>query len=157
MRICSAISFVINLHEAHKLSLIDAYSTAISQFRTLRAEHEIGNRAAHLEAVSHGMIYFGEIQKGILVEERVLDEWINAREVERQLASASTAQRGAPVSAAIPSSAGSPTFWTGANAEVLETSPSRAPLEFTGGMAYVSRFAERSQGFEPQREDEEEE
>ena len=155
MRPSSAISFVINLHEAFNLSLIDAYSTAISQFRTLRAEHEMSNRAAHLEAVSHGTIFFGEIQKGILVEEKVLDEWIDSREIERQLQSASTANRGGvPMMTATPSSAGKADFWD-ANEKVKEMSPSQVQLEFTGGMAYVNRFAHRGQGFESQEVDEE--
>lgn len=143
----SCIAFVISLHEAHEIPLNDAYTIAVTQFRTLRAEHETATRSAMLEATCHGAVFFGEVQKGILVEERVLDEWVHAREVESRIQSklAETGRSSTP-STPISTSAGSPTFWQEMGEKEVQPEAAAPTQEmFTGGEEYVRRFADRHQ------------
>ncbi|KAL8284150.1 hypothetical protein RQP46_004899 [Phenoliferia psychrophenolica] len=131
-----AIAFVVNLHTAHEVPLPTAYSTASSQFRTLRGEHETALRAATLEARAHGAVFFGEIQRGILVEERVLDQWASAREIQEQIA----AKRPGQATLA----AGAVGVTPVDVADGLLAGAMGAP-EFTGGEAYVERFQNRAE------------
>lgn len=130
----SAIAFVVTLHTSHSLPLPTAYSTASAQFRTLRAEHETALRAATLEARAHGAVFFGEIQRGITVEDRVLDQWTAAREIQEQIAAKrpGSANLAAAAASVVPADVG----------DALEPAHQ---LEFTGGEAYVERFQNRAE------------
>jgi len=50
----SAVDFVVNLHQAHELPLSLAYSSGVSQFRSLRASHEVALQAAQTEMQAYG-------------------------------------------------------------------------------------------------------
>ncbi|PFH54841.1 hypothetical protein AMATHDRAFT_135239 [Amanita thiersii Skay4041] len=71
-----AIRFTLNLYEHHELSLTEAYTRAVAQFRALRSEHHIATRYAVLEAKHLGAI-FGptEIEHGFDKEIRSLETW----------------------------------------------------------------------------------
>jgi len=49
-----AVDFVVNLHQAHELPLSLAYSSGVSQFRSLRASHEVALQAAQTEMQAYG-------------------------------------------------------------------------------------------------------
>jgi small subunit ribosomal protein S23 len=70
----SAVQFALNLHQAHGLTLSDAYATSIAQFRTLRAVQHVATRFAAQAASANGA-YFGPsaTAQGFEVENRVLD------------------------------------------------------------------------------------
>ncbi|KAI5477063.1 mitochondrial ribosomal protein subunit Rsm25 [Pseudohyphozyma bogoriensis] len=128
-----AIAFTLHLHTTFALPLPAAYQTALSQFRTLRAEHETATRSAVLEAQAHGAIFFTEIQHGLDLEEKALDQWINAEAIRDQFASA--APGGATVSV------GGIASFEGLVPE--EAVRSAETDEFSGGRAYLERFAQR--------------
>ncbi|KAF8506614.1 mitochondrial ribosomal protein S25-domain-containing protein [Russula emetica] len=69
-----AVQFALNLHQAHGLTLSDAYATSIAQFRTLRAVQHVATRFAAQAASAYGA-YFGPsaTAQGFEVENRVLD------------------------------------------------------------------------------------
>lgn len=69
------------------------------------------------------------------VEERVLDEWSRAREIQEQIAASRPGQ------AAPGSDAGMWAKADGVVEEVLE--PELGEVEFTGGVSYVNRFTNR--------------
>lgn len=76
------ISFIQNLVASHSVPLASAYPLGITQYRTLRAEHETSTLSARLQAQAHGATFFGEIERSVLVEEKVLDEWVRAKEIQ---------------------------------------------------------------------------
>lgn len=136
----SAISFTHNLITAHSLPPALAYHTALSQFTTLRAEHQTATLAARLQAEAHGATFFGEVQRGLQVEERVLDEWRNAREVQAQFVAASGrgGKQVGGAAAAAAGVAGDKGMWAAKEADV--SGVVGGEVEFTGGVAYVQRF-----------------
>ncbi|KAK4705805.1 small subunit ribosomal protein S23, partial [Phenoliferia sp. Uapishka_3] len=132
-----AIAFVVNLHEVHGHPLYAAYAMATVQFRTLRAEHETALRAATLEARAHGAVFYGEIQRGVAVEERILDQWGSAREIEEQIKAKRPGTGGVSLSAV---SIGGSLIDAGEG--LVEAAGLQ--VEFTGGEAYVERFQNRA-------------
>ena len=66
--------FALNLHQAHGLTLSDAYATSMSQFRTLRAMQHVATRFAAQAASVYGA-RFGPsaTARGFEVENKVLD------------------------------------------------------------------------------------
>lgn len=66
--------FTLNLHQAHGLTLSDAYATSIAQFRTLRAVQHVATRFAAQAASAYGA-RFGPsaTARGFEVENKVLD------------------------------------------------------------------------------------
>lgn len=140
----SAIAFVQTLHESHNVPLPTAYAHALAQFRTLRAEHETATHAAQAEARAHGAVFFGEIQRGLHVEEQVLDGWANAREIQDQIAAATKGQ-GGPAAGAIRPGAPSTSEGIWARGEAVVEEDVQGEIEFTGGLNYVERFATRGE------------
>lgn len=133
---CSAIAFTLNLVDSHDIPLATAYSVSLAQFRTLRSEHENATRAATLQAEAHGAVFFGEIQRGVQVEERVLDGWSRAREIQEQIAASRGSGQVAP--------GADVGMW--ARTEGVEeqaVAPELGEVEFTGGVSYVDRFTNR--------------
>jgi small subunit ribosomal protein S23 len=144
----------LHVHSEGGIPLPLAYTTAATQFRTLRAEHETANRSATLQAQSHGATFFSEIDRAVLVEGRVLDGWSRAKEIQAEIA-ASKGQGGrpgapAPTAAPAPSSIFTKPGET-TDSEVMEL----GEVEFTGGVEYVTRFARR--GLEDEQVEEESE
>ena len=70
----SAVQFALNLHQAHGLTLSDAYATSIAQFRTLRAVQHVATRFAAQAATAYGA-HFGPsaTARGFEAENKVLD------------------------------------------------------------------------------------
>lgn len=67
--------FALNLHQAHGLTLSDAYATSISQFRTLRAVQHVATRFAAQAASAHGARFGPSVTaRGFEAENRVLEE-----------------------------------------------------------------------------------
>lgn len=155
----SAIAYVLALHTHHNVPLSQAYNHSLSQFRTLRAEHEMATRSAALEARAHGAVFFGEVERGLAVEERVLDTWVNAREVQDRIAAGgrggaavvnAAASAAATAASANASASAVPVegMWAtmrqhGAGSHVPEDV--QGEIEFTGGLSYLERFAHRGQ------------
>ncbi|KAK4055083.1 mitochondrial ribosomal small subunit component [Microbotryomycetes sp. JL201] len=136
-----AISFIVNLNSNHGVPINQAYRHGVAQFRSLRAEHELATRAARLEAAAHGAEFLGEIERGVTVEERVLDEWARGREILDRIAASQAAGVGA-VSATVGDSSALP-FSIDVDTSRL---PASAPqVEFTGGSRYLERFREQQQ------------
>ena len=69
--ICSAILFAANLHRHHKVSLTVAYTRAVAEFRALRAEYDIANAFARMEAESYGTVFPSEIDRTFEKEDKV--------------------------------------------------------------------------------------
>ncbi|GAA6002615.1 hypothetical protein JCM10207_007594 [Rhodosporidiobolus poonsookiae] len=132
------ISYILNLVEAHSLPLARAYPHGIAQFRTLRAEHETSTRAAQLEAQSFGAVFFGEIDRTLAVEERVLDEWVGAREIQNAMASA-----GGPGAVGKPQATvqGVSGTWAPAEARPASVLGTEDESLFSGGVEYLQAFA----------------
>ncbi|GJN92073.1 hypothetical protein Rhopal_005101-T1 [Rhodotorula paludigena] len=136
------ISFIANLVEAHGVPLATAYPHGVAQFRTLRAEHDTATRSAHLEAQSFGARFFGEIERSTDVEDRVLDEWANARAIQDALAAATP---GAPAAASVATpTQGAAGPWAPAEAAPAfgAAAGDDASTVFTGGVEYLGRFAQ---------------
>lgn len=75
----SCIDFAVNLHRHHSLTLNDAYRTAVDQFRSLRARHEIETRFALYEARAHGATFGpGKIGNAVAKEDAALKMWSRA-------------------------------------------------------------------------------
>ncbi|BGP36321.1 mitochondrial ribosomal small subunit component [Rhodotorula kratochvilovae] len=134
------IAFVLNLVEAHGLPLSSAYPHGVAQFRTLRAEHETATRAAQLEAQAHGAVFFGALDRALAVEDRVLDEWSQARAIQDGFA-ASAANRGAAAApqAAVAAQGAEGSVW--APAEARPAFGAEDESLFSGGVEYLGRFA----------------
>lgn len=80
---CSAIKFVINLHEHHDLSLNHAYSAAVAQFRALRSERSVASHVALLEARQLG-IQLGPsaVEQTFAKEEKQFETWKMTKELD---------------------------------------------------------------------------
>ncbi|GAA6058504.1 hypothetical protein JCM10212_006943 [Sporobolomyces blumeae] len=144
------ISFIHNLTASHGLPLAQAYPLGIAQFRTLRAEHETATLSARLEAEAFGAVLFGEIERGVTVEEKVLDEWVRAKEIQDAFAvqggpgasaAASTSSQVATTTGvwspaeALPASFASSSSSAAGRRGVVELSS-----EFSGGQEYLKAF-----------------
>lgn len=80
---CSAIQFVVNLHQHHNLSLSEAYLRAVAQFRALRSEHHIASRFAVNEAETFGAIFENtEIENMFEKEKKALESWKQEEEAD---------------------------------------------------------------------------
>ncbi|KAI0785094.1 mitochondrial ribosomal protein S25-domain-containing protein [Abortiporus biennis] len=79
-----AIRYAVNLHEAHGLSLTNAYQAAVAQFRSLRSEHLFASKIALMEAEHYG-IEFGpsEMEKQHAKETRALQTWQKKAELDQ--------------------------------------------------------------------------
>ena len=152
MHVNSCIAYIANLVEAHHLPLSAAYPHGIAQFRTLRAEHETATRSARLEAQAFGATFFGEIERGVQVEERVLDEWVDARAIQDEFAAANAAGGAAAASASAASSSAAAqqaqalsaiggVTWVAPPARSAATPIDDGEGTFTGGLGYVEHFA----------------
>lgn len=69
--ISSAVLFAANLHRHHKVSLTVAYTRAVTEFRALRAEYDIANAFARMEAESYGTVFPSEIDRTFEKEDKV--------------------------------------------------------------------------------------
>ena len=67
----SAVLFAANLHRHHKVSLTVAYTRAVAEFRTLRAEHDIANTFARMEAESYGTVFSSAVDRTFEKEDKV--------------------------------------------------------------------------------------
>jgi small subunit ribosomal protein S23 len=68
------VQFALNLHQAHGLTLSDAYATSIAQFRTLRAVQHVATRFAAQAASAYGASFGpSATARGFEVENKVLD------------------------------------------------------------------------------------
>lgn len=94
-----------------------------------------------MEARAHGAIFFGEVERGLMLEEKVLDEWVQGREVQEAFAAGGRAGA-APPSTAVQS--GGEGIWA-RQAEEHVPEDVQGEIEFTGGVAYVERFQTRGQ------------
>lgn len=66
--------FALNLHQAHGITLSDAYATSISQFRSLRAVQHVATRFAAQAAKAYGASFGpSDTERGFEAENRVLD------------------------------------------------------------------------------------
>ncbi|SCV67964.1 BQ2448_85 [Microbotryum intermedium] len=147
------IAFTLNLTQAHSIPPSKAYAHALSQYRTLKAEHETATSAAVDEARAHGAHFFGEVERGLVSEERALDEWKDAKTIQEQLlAQASARGRGGNAAVAAASASSSATTvdnraermpWSGAvGFNRIEEQPN-SKYELTGGDRYLERFEAR--------------
>ncbi|PPQ74383.1 hypothetical protein CVT24_000837 [Panaeolus cyanescens] len=78
-----AIKFALNLYQYHSLSLSDAYSRAVGQFRALRSEHHIASTFAAMEAQELGS-KFGpsEIERSYLLNKKNIETWERQEELD---------------------------------------------------------------------------
>ncbi|SGY37695.1 BQ5605_C003g01863 [Microbotryum silenes-dioicae] len=153
------IAFTLNLIEAHSIPLSKAYTHALSQYRTLKAEHEIATSSAIAEARAHGAYFFGEVERGLVSEERALDEWKDAKEIQAQLLEGESigAKLGpgggsAPMTGASSLSSsltststsveGGMPWGDATRSNRVEEEPTHT-YELTGGERYLERFEER--------------
>jgi small subunit ribosomal protein S23 len=68
------VQFALNLHQAHGLTLSDAYATSIAQFRALRAVQHVATRFAAQAASAYGAEFGPSATgRGFEVENKVLD------------------------------------------------------------------------------------
>ena len=103
-----------------------------------------------LEARAHGAIFFGEIERGLMLEEKVLDEWAGARAIQAELAAG---QNGGPAARQQPAG-GAEGIWA-RKQETQQFVPEdvQGEVEFTGGLKYVERFQRRAERVEEGVED----
>ncbi|KIJ65014.1 hypothetical protein HYDPIDRAFT_167340 [Hydnomerulius pinastri MD-312] len=66
-----AVRFAVNLHKHHKVSLTVAYTRAVAEFRALRAEYDIANAFARMEAEAYGTVFPSEIDRTFEKEDKV--------------------------------------------------------------------------------------
>jgi len=66
-----AVLFAVNLHNHHKASLTVAYTRAVAEFRALRAEYDIANSFACMEAEAYGAVFQSEIDRTFAKEDKV--------------------------------------------------------------------------------------
>ncbi|KAF8445759.1 mitochondrial ribosomal protein S25-domain-containing protein [Boletus edulis BED1] len=66
-----AVLFAANLHTHHKVSLTVAYTRAVAEFRTLRAEYDIANAFARMEAEAYGTVFPSEVDRTFEKEDKV--------------------------------------------------------------------------------------
>ncbi|KAF9244522.1 mitochondrial ribosomal protein S25-domain-containing protein [Melanogaster broomeanus] len=66
-----AVLFAVNLHNHHKVSLTVAYTRAVAEFRALRAEYDIANTFARMEAEAYGIVFSSAIDRTFEREDKV--------------------------------------------------------------------------------------
>ncbi|GAA5827176.1 hypothetical protein JCM11251_001154 [Rhodosporidiobolus azoricus] len=137
------ISYIHNLTTSHSLPLTQAYPHGIAQFRTLRAEHETATLAARQQASSFGAIFFGEIEKTVAVEEKILDQWVGAREVQARFAAGTGAAAGAAAAGPV-AVQGVEGVWAPAEARPAHVLGGEEESLFSGGVEYLQAFAKSS-------------
>jgi small subunit ribosomal protein S23 len=77
------VKFAVNLHKYHGIILNDAYAQAVTQFRALRAEHQVATTTAALEAEAYGATFpLTEIERNFLKEQKELDGWQRKAELD---------------------------------------------------------------------------
>lgn len=104
-----------------------------------------------MEARAHGAVFFGPVEQGLQVEERVLDQWVNARAIQDQIASGAVGgARGSPVAPTAAPQTSSEGMWGNISGSASGSASShhvpedvQGEIEFTGGSAYMQRFASR--------------
>ncbi|KAF8330429.1 uncharacterized protein EI90DRAFT_3280971 [Cantharellus anzutake] len=70
------IKFATCLHDYHKKSITEAYQTAVSQFRALRAEHHMATLFARNEAVFYGARFRpDQSTRAYILENKALGTW----------------------------------------------------------------------------------
>lgn len=131
----SVVDFVINLHQIHQIPLSLAYSSGVSQFRSLRASHEVALQAAQTEMQAHGHEWpteFSAIDRLSRAEDRNLLEVLKNSE-------SGTSDNAAALSGQASSSATTATATSGPIAKggsLLAPTPARQ-REWTQGTAYL--------------------
>ncbi|KAM0756552.1 hypothetical protein T439DRAFT_321257, partial [Meredithblackwellia eburnea MCA 4105] len=159
----SAISFALHLHKIHNLPLSTSYTSSIDQFRTLRSEHELALLSAQREAEAHGAVFFTEIERGVRMENKVLDEWKGAREIQMDFL-AGRGAGGPGVGGAFGRADLAGTDDAKTMVVDLGGSSGEVEVEFTAGRAYEDRMRRRAEllaerervGIEEEVEDEKE-
>lgn len=74
--------FCLNLYQHHSLSLSDAYTATVAQYRALRAEHHISTVIAAMEAEHYGSIFGpSEIEMSVEVQKKALETWSKKEEM----------------------------------------------------------------------------
>jgi small subunit ribosomal protein S23 len=81
--VCSAVKFCLNLYRYHGISLSDAYTKAVAQYRALCSEHHIATVYAAMEAEHYGST-FGRSENEISVElqKKALQTWSRKEELD---------------------------------------------------------------------------
>ncbi|GAA5877299.1 hypothetical protein JCM16303_006235 [Sporobolomyces ruberrimus] len=143
------ISFIQNLTTSHSLPISQAYPLGIAQYRTLRSEFETSTLSARLQAQAYGAVFFGEIERNVLVEEKVLDEWVRAKEIQDQFAVSGGGNRGGQSAAAAASTASLSSLVDfspveGRPAQLGGGGGSTGEAVFTGGVEYLKQFRRAS-------------
>jgi small subunit ribosomal protein S23 len=79
----SAILFALNLYKFHEVSLSEAYSRSVAQFRALRAEHHIATTVAIKEAEELGSDFGpSEIEQAHEMEVKSIATWERQAELD---------------------------------------------------------------------------
>jgi len=79
----SAVKFCLNLYQHHGLSVSDAYSRAIAQFRALRSEHHVATTFAVMEAEHYGSTFGrSEISKVFEQDKKSIETWSRKEELD---------------------------------------------------------------------------
>lgn len=166
----STIEYVINLHQHHELSLALAYRKATSDFVRLRAINEMAQFAAEQEAVYYGASW----KKSAFVSPAVRSDWSGTRTKtlsylqerffdleEKALDSLSSTPAAQSNTATSTSRAYRPTFAPTFHKRrqwVPQVSSDRTAAkngkEFTGGLAYVTAWADVQKAEQVAREKE---
>ncbi|GAA5888728.1 hypothetical protein JCM6882_002829 [Rhodosporidiobolus microsporus] len=135
------IAYIHNLTVAHSVPITQAYPHGVAQFRTLRAEHELATLSARNQATAFGAHFFGEIDRALAMEEKVLDQWENAREVQAQLQAGTTGPAGAPAGVGAPVVKTVEGAWAPVEARPAHLWGGEEESLFSGGVEYLQAFA----------------
>lgn len=74
--------FCLNLYQHHGLSLSDAYTAAVAQYRALRSEHHISTVFAAMEAEHYGSTFSrSEIEMSVEIQKKALGTWSKKEEM----------------------------------------------------------------------------
>ncbi|KAJ9124198.1 hypothetical protein QFC22_000995 [Naganishia vaughanmartiniae] len=132
----NAIEYVINLHEHHGYSLAAAYRKGTNDFVSLRAVNEMAQFAAEQEAVYYGATWTkSAFERFFELEEKALDSL--STKSASQVTAASTSRPIRPTFA--------PTLYKRRQwvpQVSLDRTAAKNGKEFTGGLAYVTAWAD---------------
>ncbi|KIY61199.1 hypothetical protein CYLTODRAFT_405681 [Cylindrobasidium torrendii FP15055 ss-10] len=143
-----AIRYAVSLHQHHSIPLSHAYSRAVSQFRALRAEHQVARRIAAFENESYGYSYsMNEIKLGHLKEVQNIEYWSGEGRDEQEEALSLKRWR----SIAGNYVRGPPREWTQGKAYVEAWKDRKEPLHYLPTMSKQAQVAETSTS--PEQED----
>lgn len=79
----SAVKFCLNLYQYHGLSLSDAYTNAVAQYRALRSEHHIATVYAAMEAEHYGSTFGpSENENSVELQKKALQTWSRKEEMD---------------------------------------------------------------------------